>query len=130
MFGQNDKTLFVFPERRGVSANSPQRFVLYIQERKKRQHRTSYSSWSCFFLILHTILPSHPFINPAFCPLLHHPQALTGNIPHSHGLVQTGRHHQVLRWVELGTHHIVVMASQHTVMRRKEGIYSIFNINF
>lgn len=61
----------------------------------------------------HSTLP--PLPQPRSLLSFHCPQALTRNIPHSHGLVQTGGHHQVLRWVELGTHHIVIMAGQHTV---------------
>lgn len=64
--------------------------------------------------------PPTPSTTPADCPLIQSPQALTGNIPHSHSLVQTGRHHQIFRWVELRTHHIVIMTGKHTV-DNKEG---------
>lgn len=109
--------------RRGVSANSPQRFVLY-KIAKKRRDLTQ---------VLFQVLPHPPYHstphtshNPARSPLVRCPQALTRDIPHSHGLVQTGWHHQILRWMELGAHHIVIMASQHTVdEKRGEGILMI-----
>lgn len=59
--------------------------------------------------------PPTPSTNPDHCLFIQSPQALTGNIPHSHSLVQTGRHHQIFRWVELRTHHIVIMTGKHTV---------------
>lgn len=64
--------------------------------------------------------PFQPFHNPAHCPCFHQSQALTGNIPHSHSLVQTRRHNQVFRWVELGAHHIVIMTSQNTGCQREK----------
>lgn len=62
----------------------------------------------------HTTLP--PFAAAQRSTVV--PQALTRNIPHSHCLVQTGRHHQVFGWVELGAHHVMIMSGQHTVDRR------------
>lgn len=69
-----------------------------------------------------SFIPLHPPpIQPSpLYPLVHCSQSLTGDIPHAHSLVQTGRHHQVLRRMELGAHHIVIMASQHTVGKRKK----------
>ena len=34
------------------------------------------------------------------------------DIPHPHGLVQRSRHNQIFRWMELGQHHVVVVAGQ------------------
>ena len=39
---------------------------------------------------------------------------LTRDVPDSDGLVERGRGHQVLRGMELGTHHIVVVPRQNT----------------
>lgn len=67
------------------------------------------------------LLLSHPSNHTTLPPLATAqrstvvPQALTRNIPHSHCLVQTGRHHQVLGGVELGAHHVMIMSGQHTV---------------
>ena len=38
----------------------------------------------------------------------------TRDVPDSDGLVERGRGHQVLRGMELGTHHIVVVPRQNT----------------
>lgn len=103
----------VIPKQKGVSAYSPYRFVLNTSEEEEEMQDLSFSSSS------HP--PFQPFHNPAHC--IHQSQALTRNIPHSHGLVQTRRHNQVFRWVELGAHHIVIMASQNTGCQKKKRIY-------
>lgn len=72
--------------------------------------------------------PFQPFHNPAHC--IHQSQALTRNIPHSHGLVQTRRHNQVFRWVELGAHHIVIMASQNTGCQKKRIYWEMLDNTF
>lgn len=58
--------------------------------------------------------------SPAFPKLLNPaPSLLTGNIPHAHSLIQASRHHQVLRWMELSAHHIVIMPRQHTTEKKQ-----------
>ncbi len=54
-------SLSVISERRGVSANSPQRFVHYKKERKGRQCRNQY--WLLFLLL------PHPLYHSALPPL-------------------------------------------------------------
>lgn len=79
---------------------------------------------SSIFLTLRTTLPPTP--NPPLpqtSPVVHFPQTLTRDIPHAHSLVQAGRHHQILRWMELSAHHVMIMASQHTE-DEKRGEYS------
>ncbi len=58
--------------------------------------------------------------SPAFPKLLNPvPSLLTGNIPHAHSLIQASRHHQVLRWMKLSAHHIVIMPRQHTTEKKQ-----------
>ncbi len=69
--------------------------------------------------------------SPAFPKLLNPvPSLLTGNIPHAHSLIQASRHHQVLRWMELSAHHIVIMPRQHTTEKKqhREHILSFFKL--
>lgn len=79
------------------------------------------SSRSSFLSLRTTVLQHTPHLpNPR--PISAGPHALTRDIPHSHGLVQTGWHHQILGGVELGAHHVVIVAGQHTVDDKRGNI--------
>mmetsp|Transcript_9821 Transcript_9821/g.19423 ORF Transcript_9821/g.19423 Transcript_9821/m.19423 type:complete len:228 (+) Transcript_9821:354-1037(+) len=50
------------------------------------------------------------------------------NIPHTHSLIQRGRNHQILLWVELSTHHVVIMPRQHSRTRPRLPIPNTYRL--
>lgn len=96
---------------RGISASSPQSSV-HIIERGNEEENAIRQPLTSSILSLHSHLPSPKLLNPV-------PSLLTGNIPHAHSLIQASRHHQVLRWMELSAHHIVIMPRQHTKEKKQ-----------
>lgn len=74
---------------------------MFLQPARSRRHILLPQTWKWIFLLRSLIAKG-----------LRGKRHITRNVPDSHSLIQWGRNNQILTLVELGTHNIMVMASE------------------